>query len=1111
MDASRYEIVDQIARGDFAVVYRARDRELGREVAVKQIHKQFLADDRRLARYWQEAQLLASLQHPNILTIYDVVRNKGWLILELMQGSLQPAAKSEGIDLDYLRAVMADCLAALDFLHSNGVVHGDVKPSNMLVDAQGRVKLGDFGLARRASNEEGSLLKGTTKYMAPELVSDSFGAVGPASDLYSLGFSAYELMCGNRFETLFPGLSGMGRDRQIAWMMWHSTADRHLPPIGRVLEGVPPELTGVIEHLVVKDQSKRCRSAKEALWELRVGPPQAADRPTQADAKAEDARLAEAGKKRRMRYAAVAAMAFSLVLSAIMLLPKKEAERKPAAPPAPTRGVVTNVYPDESRLAIAEAENGRAREIQLTRYDRIFINERSRLLRDLKPQDKVVVAAKLNDEGRRITEVRAFRPELVLGLIKSVDAGQRRVIVVFGEGEELEIAVPEGLEIAFNGRLQLDGRPVALSDLRPDDRVAVQHVGGEAGREARELSVEREVTTEGVVRALDAEKGEITISVGADESLLTLPLAEKCAVTLNGLRFIRDKLLEPDDLRVGDKVSVVHDTRAARIDAYRQLAQGGVIRAVHYDARTIDVAGDGGKQTTYFIGPNCKTTLGGRPADVGDLRKGDAVEVAHDMPGAERPEAISVTARRPADRSRWALLAANENFDDRSISRPERAAADAALLGEALIARYKVPSDQVLTLTDESLVRLEQSIPDFLGRLDADDELLVYLAGRAYKSDDGKVYFAPRNFDRKRKDVTGLPLQWLVDRLEECSAGKKMLLLDCGRAGEGADLAEEPSSAEMIETLEAPPGRAPLRTVAAIASTKAGRRGALASEKDHGLFAAVAARGYAGAADKDRDLRLEPTELFGYLQEAISTADQSPRLFLPDNRPPRLSEEAKTDIRRLAAYLEQSRIDLEAAEKDYRAALRSAGEEIEPRLLFGLVLMKQKQRDAAAKHFEEIHLQRPELLLPAEAVAWIRFERRDYSAGVDKLIELASKAPEPSNNRQPFFEDPREMFFWIGQLREFAAAAVDELRRPPAASLAESDAAVAGRGDEARRRYEQGRAKSRGIYDDFGKRLADAAAGAEAAKLKIERRRLVHYVDFPYDRIVRRILNGLDQ
>src|SRR5512137_3220290 len=98
----RYEILDTVAQGDFATVYRARDRELGREVAVKQIHPQFLTDPRQLARYWQEAQLLASLQHPNILTIYDIVRPRGWLILELMRGSLKQAADAGPIDLDVL-------------------------------------------------------------------------------------------------------------------------------------------------------------------------------------------------------------------------------------------------------------------------------------------------------------------------------------------------------------------------------------------------------------------------------------------------------------------------------------------------------------------------------------------------------------------------------------------------------------------------------------------------------------------------------------------------------------------------------------------------------------------------------------------------------------------------------------------------------------------------------------------------------------------------------------------------------------------------------------------------------------------------------------------------
>jgi len=1115
--AARYEIIDTIAQGDFAAVYRARDRELGREVAIKQIHQQFLADGRQLARYWQEAQLLASLQHPNILTIYDIVRSKGWLILELMQGSLQPAAQSEGIDLDYLRGVLSDSLRALDFLHANGIVHGDIKPSNMLLDSQGRVKLGDFGLARRASNEEGSLLKGTTKYMAPELVSDRFGEAGPASDLYSLGFTAYELMCGNKFDTLFPGLSSFGRDRQIAWMMWHAAADRNLPPIGRVLEGVPPDLTRVIEHLIVKDQSKRCRSAKEALWELRVDPALAADDLSDAEAKADAARTEAAKKKRRMRLAAAAAMALSAALSIFMLLPERP-RQAPVGPPPPATGVVTKVHHDEWLLAVAIEEKGetKAREIPLSRYDRIFINDRSHVLRDLRPNDRVIVSQTIDDSGRRITEIRAYRPETNRGYVKSVDPEQRRFVIAVEDGEreaELNLAVPEGLQITFNGASQIDGRPVALADLHPDDRVLVSHKEGEAGRETVELAVERVVRIDGVIRKIDAEKGELTVSFGAgDAAALTIPFAPNCEITINDRRFIDNKLLEPGDLRPGDVAAVFHDAQAVRVSANRVLGQEGLVRSIHYDAGTIDVIGEGGKATTYSVGPNCIITLGGEAVELADLRQGDVVAVSHDSPDARRPEAISVSARRPADRSRWALLIGNENFEDRSLTAPARAVADVNLLRGALTARYKVPADQAFVLTDESLVRLEQSIPDFLGRLSANDELLVYVTGRAYRNDAGKVFLAPRSFDLRRVDATGLPLQWLIDQLERCKAKGKLLLVDFGRAGEGSDLAREPSPAEMLGALEAPPGRAALRTVTAVAGGKEGQRGALAPGGNEGLFAAFAARAYSGSADKNRDLRIEPTELFDFLQDRMAaSAGPTPELFLPDNRPPRLSEQAKTSIQRLAAYIGRDRIDFEAAQNDFRDAARAAGKEIEPRLLYALLLMKQKQRDAAAMQFEELRLQHPDLALHSQAIAWMRFEQRAYQAGIDELTALAAGFERRKTPPEPFSAEAGQLFDWIGQLREYAAVAAEELRRPSPTSLAALDAAVENIGPDALRHYEQGRAKSKSIADDFDKRAADATASADAAKLKIERRRLIHYADFPYDQAVRRILAGLDQ
>lgn len=269
-EQQRYQVLEKVGTGSFATVYRARDVELGREVAIKQLHQQFLEDPRQLARYWLEAQLLASLHHPNIVTIFDIDRDRGWLIMELMQGNLAERLNGKPMDLRALRATLAHCLRALKHLHEQGVIHGDIKPGNMMIDSRKRVKIGDFGLARRASDDEGSLLKGATKYMAPEMVSDDFGEVGPASDLYSLGFSAYSLLCGENFEQLFPGLNAFGRDRQIAWMMWHAAPDRRLPEIRRVLEGVPEDIARVIQKLTEKDQSLRYKSADEALSDLQV-------------------------------------------------------------------------------------------------------------------------------------------------------------------------------------------------------------------------------------------------------------------------------------------------------------------------------------------------------------------------------------------------------------------------------------------------------------------------------------------------------------------------------------------------------------------------------------------------------------------------------------------------------------------------------------------------------------------------------------------------------------------------------------------------------------------------------------------------------------------------
>jgi serine/threonine-protein kinase len=1129
--ASRYEIVDILARGDFAAVYRARDRELDRGVAIKQIHEQYLADSRQLARYWQEAQLLASLQHPNILTIYDIVRSRGWLILELMHGSLQSATQAEGIDLDYLRLVLAGCLSGLQFLHSQGVIHGDIKPSNLLVDGQGRVKLGDFGLARRASDEQGSLLKGTTKYMAPELLSAQFGPIGPASDLYSLGFSAYELLCGSQFETLFPGLDSFGRDRQIAWMMWHAAADRKMPPIHRVFEGVPDDLAQIVERLIIKDQSQRYQSAKDVLRDLQPAPPAIRQR---AETVAEAAQAETVRQKRRKRRVALLAVTVSLLLSALMLWPAK-----PKSGPSPAaksiRGTVLHVYPDEHRIALKVIEtsagkpNERVEEIRLTpRYDKVLINDKVEPLDQVAPNDAVRIETIRDASGRRITEVHAHRPEISRGTIRSVraDAGQLTLTVADSRGEdkkaELTIAVPPHLKITLNGDVLPNVRPVTLADLHADDAVVVHHLGAETGREATAMSIERVVTTEGIVRDIAVDdvtkqaKLSLEVDVGKHATVVLLPFADSCEITVNKLASIMEQRLRPTDLLPGDQATVSHDARIVRLGASRVLHDCGIIDEVR--ANALDVIRQDERQlTSYHIGTNCTITLNGEPAELRDLRNGDAVEITHHSLDRRNIEAVAAAVRRASDRHRWAILVGIQDYEDRSLSRLEYPVADAKLLRDTLVGRRQIPEDQVLLVTDESRLRLEQSISARLGQIGSDDKLLVFFAGHAYKDEKGKVYLAPKNFDPRRIGATGLPLEWLVDELEKCSAKEKLLLLDGSHAGEGKDLAMEPSTAEMLRTLKSPPGRSPLRTVAVIASCGAGQRGADWPEKRHGLFAWCLAQGYAGAADKNRDNRLEPTELFGYLQKEMAVAparlkgSQTPELFLPDDRPPRLSEEAKAAIRKLAARLRQDRINLSEAAADYAAAVAAAGQQIEPKLVYGLLLLKDKQRDPALKQFEEMKIQRPDLLLPLQGIAWARFEKRAYQAGLEELTELVSKIPKPSSAADSYPEAQRQVLSWIGQLREYAVLTVEPSRRPSADSLATLDATVARCTIEGQRLYEGGRAKSRAIHAEFQQRIAAAESEALAARLKVERRGMLHYVEFPYSQSVQQVMDGLEQ
>ena len=190
--------------------------------------------------------------------------------MELMAGSLVNRIIDRPLKPDQVRSVLRQALTALQFLHQMDRLHGAIKPSNLLCDERGRVKLGDaLGLIPDASDVSAT---GKAKYQVPERVSPRFGTIGPAFDLYSLGFTAYELLTGPKFSRLFPGVEGDPHDAADAWHFWHGSASTRLPPIGEVVPGVDQDVARVIDRLVVKDVIARYPDAQTALGDLENQP-----------------------------------------------------------------------------------------------------------------------------------------------------------------------------------------------------------------------------------------------------------------------------------------------------------------------------------------------------------------------------------------------------------------------------------------------------------------------------------------------------------------------------------------------------------------------------------------------------------------------------------------------------------------------------------------------------------------------------------------------------------------------------------------------------------------------------------------------------------------------
>jgi len=253
---NRYEIEEKLGGGGMAVVYKAKDRLLSRAVTVKILRDEFAHDPEVVRRFLQEAQSVAKLSHPNIVSIYDIGQDGGhyYLVMEYVEGCTLKNIIQEKGRLDPLEAIdyALQICDALQHAHDSNIIHRDIKPQNILVTKKGQAKVTDFGIAKAATNAtmtySGSSILGTVQYISPEQARGD--QVTTRTDIYSAGIVLYEMLTG---KLPFEG------DTAISIAIKHIQMD--YPKASQVVPDLPEELEMILAKALAKRPEERFASA----------------------------------------------------------------------------------------------------------------------------------------------------------------------------------------------------------------------------------------------------------------------------------------------------------------------------------------------------------------------------------------------------------------------------------------------------------------------------------------------------------------------------------------------------------------------------------------------------------------------------------------------------------------------------------------------------------------------------------------------------------------------------------------------------------------------------------------------------------------------------------
>jgi eukaryotic-like serine/threonine-protein kinase len=260
----RYRVGSRLARGGMATVYEAHDSRLDRVIALKVMHPSLADDDEFVSRFIREAHSAARLSHPNVVAVYDQGADQGhvFLAMELVRGrTLRDLIREHGhLSPRQSLEVLEPVLAALGAAHQAGIIHRDVKPENVLISDDGRIKVADFGLARAVTGHTShttasGVLMGTVAYLSPEQVER--GVADPRSDVYASGILLYEMLTGLK---PYDGETAI----QVAYRHVHDD----VPPPSQLVPSTPAELDALVARATSRAPDQRPADARKMLAEV---------------------------------------------------------------------------------------------------------------------------------------------------------------------------------------------------------------------------------------------------------------------------------------------------------------------------------------------------------------------------------------------------------------------------------------------------------------------------------------------------------------------------------------------------------------------------------------------------------------------------------------------------------------------------------------------------------------------------------------------------------------------------------------------------------------------------------------------------------------------------